>query len=835
MTDIKLHHDGKLDIATAKNRHEDSWRNRQILWSKLLAKCSQTHRTHETFAEYLAAKKSIQDEIKDVGGFVGGYLTGGRRKNGNVAHRQLVTLDLDHATPDTWFTVTQLFDCAAACYSTHKHSPDAPRLRILIPLSREVFADEYIAIARWIAGEIGIENVDPTCFRPTQFMYWPSSSKDADYFFAYQDEPWLDADAVLAKYHDWQDSSEWPTSEREKDIAFRDIKKQGDPLEKPGVVGAFCRAFSISEAIERFLDEVYEPCDMEGRYSYKAGSTAGGLVTYEDKYAYSHHGTDPTSGKLCNAFDLVRIHLFGLKDEDAKAGTPGNKLPSYTAMLAFATKDAQVRRQLGSEKIQAALEGFDDDFKDEEQPGAPKDPAWLEKMEIDTKGRYLSTINNVLLILENDPRLAGRLALNTFEKREVALKNLPWRELTKETRYLTDADDASLRHYMEKNYGIVSGPKIKDAMDIVCRDNSFHPVREYLQSLEWDGSPRVESLLIDYMGAEDSPYVRAVTRKTLAAGVARIFSPGIKFDYLLTLVGAQGQKKSSLLHILGREWFSDSFTTVQGKEAYEQIQGVWLVEIAELSGFKKAELESVKHYLSKQEDRYRVAYGRRLENFPRQCFFIGTTNTDDFLRDATGNRRYWPVRIGHLPAMDIFKHMTPEVVDQIWAEAVQIYREGEALYLPAELEKVAAKIQAEHRQRDDREGIIQKYLDTLLPGDWATRDVHQRREFLRGDDEESLKPAGVHQRTRVCIAEIWCEAFGGLAKDLTRQTIGDLHNIMRQLGGWHEAKGKVWFGLYGAQRGYFRDGEEDQKAKSRIADMENFIADSDDGIADDLI
>jgi predicted P-loop ATPase len=793
-------HDDKITIAVGASRKELHWRNKEMLWSKLVEKLSTTHRTHETYAEYLAFKKDLQDKTKDVGGFVGGYLTGGRRKPGNVANRQLVTLDIDFGHPDIWEDFTLMYGNAAVLYSTHKHKPDEPRLRLIVPLDRPVFADEYIAIARRIAGAVGIECFDDTTFQPSRLMYWPSTSKDGEYLFKLQDGEWLNADAVLAGYHDWRDASEWPVSSRVDKAIQSHIKKQGDPLEKPGIVGAFCRTYGIAEVIAKYLQDVYEACDTEDRYSYTEGSTSGGLVVYEDKYAFSHHGTDPVSGKLCNAFDLVRLHKFGLRDEDAREGTPGNKLPSYTAMMDFCTKDPQVRKQIGSERLQEAASDFADVQVEELEV---IDDEWLALLDVDRKGNYLSTINNIILILNNDPRLKNAVALDEFENREIARRHLPWRKVTPLTKYLTDADDAGLWHYLEKSYGINNVSKMQAAMSQVLRDNGFHPVRNYLDGLDWDGEPRLDSLLVDYLGAPDTDYVRAVTRKTLCAAVARIYRPGIKFDYVLVLVGKQGQGKSQIIDRLGRQWFSDSFGTIQGKEAFEQIQGVWLVEMGELAGLKKSDVETIKHFVSKREDRYRVAYGRRVENFPRQCIFFGTTNNRDFLRDPTGNRRFWPVDTQEAaPAKNVFTDMVDEEIDQVWAEAVYYYQKGEALYLSKELEEEAFAMQQEHSEQDERTGMIQKYLDTLLPDSWEAMDIYQRRAYLQGDE---IQETGTRRRNKVCVAEIWCEVLNGHQKDMSRFNTKDIHNILKGLQEWEVSpKGKAKFGFYGVQIAYNR-------------------------------
>lgn len=794
---IPVKHDGSFDLAKGRDRKEIHWQNKEWLWSQFLEKISTTQYTFETLEQYLSYKKSRQDEIKDVGGFVGGYINGGRRKSGNITHRQLITLDIDFSDGNIWQDYKMLYNNAAAVYSTHKHSAENPRLRLILPLDRPVSTDEYVAISRKIAGDLGINFFDDTTFEPARLMYWPSTSKDAEYVFEYLDGPFLNADEVLSTYRNWKDASEWPVSDRQGEVIKREIKKQGDPLDKPGLVGAFCREYDIHEAIETFLSDVYEPCAEPDRYTFVGGSTAAGLVVYEDKYVYSHHGTDPVSGKLCNSFDLVRVHMFGLQDEDAKEGTASNRMPSFLAMIGFASQQGAVRKRLGAERMSEVKADFAEGYQADEAPNMD----WLEDMDTDKKGNYRNTIDNIILIMENDVNLKNKFALNRFENRETLLSSPPWRTITPQTKYITDTDDSSIRHYLEKFYNITGNAKIWDAVKMVIERHAFHPVRDYLKATKWDGVRRVDTLLIDYLGAEDTAYTRAVIRKTLVAAVARVFNPGCKFDYVLVLIGKQGIGKSTIIKLLGRDWFSDSFNGVQGKEAFEQLQGVWILEIAELAGIKKAELESIKHFISKQVDSYRVAYGKRTEVFPRQCVFIGTTNTKDFLSDHTGNRRFWPVDTMLVPATkNIFEDLTPEEVAQVWAEAVSLYKHGEKLYLSKEVEAEAFQKQTEHREIDDRTGIIQRYLDTLLPTNWLDMDIHERRAFLSGDE---LQPEGTERRKKVCIAEIWVELFGRAQSEMTRYNTRDLHNILKSLPDWEEAKAATCrFRIYGTQKYY---------------------------------
>lgn len=801
---LKIQNDGTIEIATGRSRRELNWKNKEFQWSDLVTKLSTTHRTAETYSEYITSKKPRQDEIKDIGGFVGGYLTSGRRKAGSVMHRQLITLDIDAGQPGMWDDFTLMYGCAAAIYSTHKHTSDAPRFRLIIPIDRPVMPDEYVAIGRRIAGEMGIEMFDNTGFQPERLMYWPSTSKDGVYEFQHQDGPWLSADTVLASYRDWRDSSEWPVSERSRNLVQRAIKKQGDPLEKPGIVGAFCRTYNIHEAIEAYLDDVYEECDVDGRYTYKEGSTAAGLITYDDKFAYSHHGTDPTSGKLCNAFDLVRLHLFGLKDEDAREDTPINKMPSYLSMEVHAMKDKKVRKQRGEEKLQDAKVDFADinEENEGEVSAEDQDLSWMEELEMDRKGNYYSTIDNLVLILENDPRLKGNMVYDQLEQRPIARRNLPWRKVTNDSRYLTDRDDDNLEHYLEKVYKI-AGTKLEVAMNVIFEKHQFHPIRDYLNKQHWDWQPRLDTLLIDYLGAEDSDYTRAVTRKSLVAAVARVFNPGVKFDHVLTVIGQQGKGKSTLLRKLGGGWFSDNFhlSMLQGKEAVEQIRGVWLVEIGEMAGMAKADIERIKGFIATQADRFRQAYGRRVENYPRQCVFFGTTNKSDFLRDQTGNRRFWPVEIGVSEAAgDVFNDLTESEVNQIWAEALYYYHKGEELFLPERLQPAAEEVQKDHTEEHPWTGLIQQFIDTKLPDNWAKMNRYERIAYLHHPDD--LQPIGTETRTKVCALEVWYE---GLNMKLTidDKSASIIKTIMRSMAGWKEEKKPVRFGQYGLQRNGF--------------------------------
>ncbi|MBR5879347.1 MAG: hypothetical protein IKY91_07300, partial [Akkermansia sp.] len=605
-----LMHDKALDVALGNSRKQKVWKNKTLLWSELVERLSTTTRTSETLAEYKAMSRDRQSEVKDVGGFVGGYCTNGSRSD--VCHRSVLCLDADYADVELWPDFQSLFACEAVLYSTHKHTPEKPRLRLVIPLDRNVTPDEYQALGRRVASVLGIDKFDDTTYQPQRVMYWPSTSRDGEFVFKHNEGLYgfMHVDTQLSYYRDWRDVSSWPMSSRQAEVVKKTGAKQGDPLEKKGLVGAFCRAYSIREAIEAFVP-AYQPCDDGQRYTYTEGSTAAGVVLYDDKFSFSHHSTDPASGQLCNAWDLVRLHKFGIQDTDPEQSI--TERPSYKAMKQFALDDERCRVQMVNDRSEEIADDLNAPMEESEDPNA-----WKSKLKFTEKGAMAATIENAVILLRNDPKLKGILALNQMQHNIVAVKDTPWREVRGESQWV-DADDAALRFYMERKYGLNSKDKIFDAVNVVAGENAFHPVKDYLDGCTWDGVPRVETLLVDYLGAEDTAYTRAVTRKTLAAAVARIYRPGCKFDYMLTLRGRQGLGKSALIAKLGGEWFSDSFSTMQGKEAYEQVLGVWLMEVGELAGMKRAEAETIKLYISKQADRFRPAYGRRLQEFPRQC------------------------------------------------------------------------------------------------------------------------------------------------------------------------------------------------------------------------
>lgn len=793
-----MQYDRKIILSVGSNRRSISWQPQTMMLSEFYERLRIPSRSTETMAEYLNWKKSEQDDKKDIGGFVAGSLSGSRRKAGAVTGRDLITLDLDNIPPGGTEEIMRRVEglgCGYCIYSTRKHAPTNPRLRILLPLDRTATADEYEPAARYMASTIGMEFVDPTTFEVSRLMYWPSCCADGAYVFLYADKPMAAVDGILATYDDWKDVTKWPGAENSY---HKRVTKQSDPVSKTGVIGAFCRTYDICAAMDAFLPEAYAPVDnMPGRYTYLGGSTTGGAIIYDNGlFLYSHHSTDPCGGQLVNAFDMVRLHKFGEADDQAAANTPVNRLPSYQMMCELAVTDPKVSKQLAKERAEAAVSDFSQLTTHEDDENSLD---WTAELELNKQtGAIKPTIDNIWLILENDPNLRGKFALNEFAGRGEVLGDLPWAPFNSR-RAWADNDNQGLYWYFEKVYKITGNGKIDGALSLHSERHKFNDVKNYLVALQWDGVPRLDALLVDYFGAMDSAYVRAVTRKAFTAAVARAMNPGCKYDTMLILAGSQGLGKSTFLDRMSKGWFNDVIRTFEGKEASELLQGVWLVEIQELDAFKKSDVSRIKQFLSLKSDRFRAAYGRHVKDIPRCCVFFGTTNRPEFLRDKTGNRRFWPVDVGIIPrTKNVWWHLNDEV-DQIWAEAVMRWRLGEALYLSGELEEEARAMQEAHREVSTKEGVILDFLNKPVPEDWQKWPLDKRRMFLNGDNVGTTK---LVQREKVCALEIWCEAFLGQPKDFHYTEAAEINDIVRTLPGWSRTSNGLRFGYCGYQRGF---------------------------------
>lgn len=382
-------------------------------------------------------------------------------------------------------------------------------------------------------------------------------------------------------------------------------------------------------------------------------------------------------------------------------------------------------------------------------------------------------VHNFEIVMDKDSRFAGKIRLNEFAQQPYLYGSVPW-ENENNCRAWSSHDDSALFSLIQADYGLKSRQDFADALKNVSMRNKFHPVRELLDSLTWDGKEHIRSLLPEYLGAEDSDYTYQVMRLWMLGAVSRVYKPGSKFDYTIILQGSQGIGKSTFLKLMALDdsWFNDSLDSLDSDKAVQSLTGSWIIELAELKSLARTAggVESVKRFLTATQDKYRIPYERRADTFYRQCVFAGTTNKDDFLQDETGNRRFLIIHTGVTkPSKSLF---TPEAMDDIkqaWAEAVHIWKnENPELILPENCMQQAKELQEANMADDGKRGIILDYLEG---------------------------------KTQVCAREIWFEALEESISPKSYQT-SEINSIIAKVPGWQRMKTPRKFPKYGSQRGF---------------------------------
>lgn len=786
----------KYTLSVAGSSASLKWTTVKYTWRDFLERLNRDIRSTETMRDFDRLDRTARANLKDVGGYMAGELSGARRLKSAVLSRSMITLDVDYA--DSLFPLefdTRFPGVAAVIYNTRSDRERSRRFRVVIPFAEEVQdAAQYEAAARKIAELLGIDLFDPTTFQAERMMYWQSLSSDQPKVFeVFEGEP-ISAEYLLSLYgnnEEWRDIRNWAfKSDQEKETRAIVSKAMAqNPREKAGLVGAFCRAYSVPEAIEKYLSDVYEIAPGNDRYTYKAGHSVGGMIVFDDLFCFSYHSTDPIAdGHAYNAYDLVRVHKFGhLGKEDSTKEMNKLVCADKECVKDMVTPDAN-------------LDDFDD-YGDAVKSDSTEEVTELV-WDLDGKGNKQVTVNNFVNAFKSDPLLNGLLAYDMLKETIVFTRPSFTAKGSKRGDLVNDTDISIIKGRIERMHGIYNDAKLNDAIEQVSSDNAFHPIKLYLESLTWDGVPRIDSFLVDYMGAEDNAYTREAFRKMLLAAVTRIYEPGRKFDTALVFYSEQGVGKSTLIQRLSKGWFNDSLTNLSGKESYEAIQFAWLVELAELSALRKSDVEAVKNFISKREDTYRGAYARRVKTHKRQCVFFGSTNDDEFLKDATGNRRFFPVEVKRTRKTRlIFEPEFDAIVDQLWAEAMEGYLLGEALTLSDEAEAIAGGTREEFTERTPIQGLIEEYLDRLFPADYEDRFLAQRLDFLNGD----LGEEGTETKNSFSLIELWTEALGRRKDEYTVVKARELSNAVKALKGWKRDK-QARQKIYGPQVIYRRVG-----------------------------
>ncbi|WP_127562457.1 VapE domain-containing protein [Nioella ostreopsis] len=747
-----------LKIAVGKGKGLGRIANERWSVKKLIRKLSEPlEDTSITFAQYQALKMKAAKGDKDAndrllrhkrmpGNYTTAVYSGNARKKTDLLGKSAVVLDIDHANHEQIAAIraglTPVSKWAWFMHTSRSHYPEKPKVRLIVWVNRLMTLDESHAIHRLVAtflldepGE-SIEIVDLVSFRANQTMFWPSISKGQEFFTEENVAPVLDVDEFLAGHPEWSNVLALPHQEDEKVRNGDPNATMADPREKPNPIGAFCRAYTVEDVIEKWLSETYIPGDSETeiRYTYAPGTASNGAVVYEDGlFLHSNHGSDPLDGSA-NAWDLLRVHKFGHLDDDTKEDMSPSQFPSYKAMVKLAQADPDVASAqfAGLDDVLDELDDEDEDdaegqggddladligevpddlddligepsAKKKDKPEKKKDKAeksnegWQANFLRKANGDLTPALNNITLICQNDRRIAPSVRFNDFTKDPVCMKPIraPKMQLPSPTvspkdrkhgRKWDENDDIAITLIASGNAARggyeteFSKQNVQAAVMAAAVLNPIHPVKDFLEEhhAEWKrrGSPRgiAERVSVDYLKTPDTPFHRQSMLLYLVAAVARIYEPGCKFDQIFIIEGPEGSRKSSFFKVLHGGFAAELDCDLEDTGRFvEATRGRWCLEMAEMRAAKAADSETLKRMLSTASDTHRLAYAAREMTFDRQFVVGGTSNLDNYLSDPTSNRRYWIHRTPLTRFNPIDTDLLHENLWAIWGEAMQVY------------------------------------------------------------------------------------------------------------------------------------------------------------------
>lgn len=761
-----------LDLSVAPSVSSRRWEAATLTWERLV------DRAHNP------------ESVKDCGGYVAGRLKGTARRKGQVEYRSAVTLDADAAS-ETLPALVAGLGLRALVHSTYSHTRAHPRYRVIFPIMGPGLSEEeYPRVARGLIEALGEAQFDPGSTQPERLMFWPATANPDEYEVVECDGETATAQGLLRDFGGLQATPDhMPGSKR-------------DPLGLPGVAGAFNRVYDMARAVETF-HLPYDPVDGEpNRWHYTPAESEGGVIVYPDGYVFSNHASDPAYGRALSLFDLVALHVYG--GGDRAAGVPQSTAPADRPSIQRAMREFAARPEIVTELVAADFADVDGD-----EDGAAL-PEWVLEFHLHPKtGKPLDDVHNWDLLMRHDPVLRA-LARNEMDLTTVTRRQFPWRavEAGKDDA-LTNADRARISAHLQRAYNMPrpAQEQLNGVIDMVAQDNAFHPVVEYLECLEWDGISRVETYL---PGAQDD-YTRRVARLVAVQAVARALDPGVKVDNCLILTGRQGLGKSWFVETMARGW-TCTLGPIEGGGLRDTVMAMtrsWVTVADEGFAMKKADAEALKQFVTLTHDVIRLPYAREHVKLPRRQVIWGTTNDAVFLRAQEGNRRFLIVEVAE--KLDFGKY-SDEYVNQVWAEAVHIWKTSKAqyglkdnpeLFLSASEEAAAESVRSMATEEDSMTGLIQAYLDTLVPENWVEMSPEERISWLR--DEEQGIVSGTHPIDVVCSLEIWEIALQRERGKHSRVDILQITNALKQLPGWFGPMPKpTRLPFYGPQRVFAR-------------------------------
>lgn len=747
-----------FDIVTAPHRDSLHWEASRVSWEDVLAWVRKPGKIKAAGNYLFGTLRPTTVEHQDQ------PCTALHRRKDAVLSRSMLTLDVDHPEPDFADRVELLFPYAALMHNTYSSTPDEPRYRLLVPTDRDLAPDEYQVATAALISQLGEGQFDPGTTQPERYMFKPATQNPDWFHYQVIDSDVLVVDELLVDFEEDLSVQPLPAPNRTK----------RDPFEIAGVIGSFNKAYAEWDLLIEVYDLPYTKVSDDRYQLVGARSQAGmGPIQGTEGFVYSHHSNDPAFGKTCSAFDLVRLHRFGDLDEGTSSDTPVNKLPSHLKMVELATADHRaIAEMVGAD--------FDADSND-----------WRLRFQRGPRTqKILDVMSNWDLIVDNDP-VFNVLCYNEMTKSVEAHADLPWRAVGPE-RVIATTDRSEYAFHIEREYNFRPNRLMLDGLiDSHAKKRLVHPLREYLENLVWDGIPRVETCL---PGVADSAYNRLVARKSLTAAVARVFKPGCKWDHTLVLYGEEGIGKSWWIDKIARGYSAPLGNPTQ-KDTLLTLLRSWIMISDEGHSLRKDESDVQKDFLTRTSDVFRLPYDRETLVHPRHSVIWSTTNDETILRRQEGNRRFLIV---HCQDRVDFDSMTDEYIDQLWAEAVYLYRAGEQLFL-GDLESSSASAERERFVEEDAlGGLIQEYLDTLVPEDWWARSPESRKRWLF-DRAAGFEPPGTEQIQKTCSTQIWVEALAMKIGEHRRSNLLDITNALNRLEGWESLTKQHRLPGYGPQ------------------------------------
>lgn len=471
--------------------------------------------------------------------------------------------------------------------------------------------------------------------------------------------------------------------------------------------------------------------------------------------------------------------------------------------------------------------------------------SWMEGFQTSlnkyNEEQIITTEYNIKLVLNNDKTLSNKIVYNMFADRTEKTESMPWDIFCADdaiihgNQFWTDDDFSGLLVYFGEKYGLRNKDMIRNVFQIYRKEHRYHPIRNYLRNLKWDGKNRIETVFIDFFGADDNAYIREISRLFFTAAVKRIFEPGCKFDNILVLISAekgasQGIGKTTFWEkiVTNYEWFNSSLDDKLGKESMGGLQGKWIVNLEELSVQRKSDINTFKDFISRTSDTFRKPYRHDQETIQRCCVFCGSSNTSDDLRDWTGSRRFWMVDTHPRENVEKWNRMHPEMnldgvgehwriidevltkeyVDQIWAESVYLYSvvyKGKPLTLFGEAAKIALKVQKQHEFKSAMYDAIEEYLSIELPEVWVDMGKQARISYIKSGSYEFTG----RLRDRVSVKEVWEECLEGKGT-MSNSTSAEIKHVLEDLG-WKLVAKTGRCGPYGICRNVYAKADFDNE------------------------